>query len=117
MESQTTKHMIEDDCAKNEIPPPTATPRSSLEYCRKHVDSAPDKSSDDASKVSDEELKTWEAEFVKVDQATLFDVILVDDKLRKGLHGMAVRKKSNGQAVSSSICLEQKLTPLPKLVV
>ncbi|KAJ8498010.1 hypothetical protein OPV22_008562 [Ensete ventricosum] len=59
------------------FPSPTATPRSSLEYCRKHVDSAPYKSSDDASKVSDEELKTWEAEFVKVDQATLFDVILV----------------------------------------
>jgi len=30
-----------------------------------------------ASKTSDEELKAWDAVFVKVDQGTLFDLILV----------------------------------------
>ncbi|RRT56780.1 hypothetical protein GW17_00032988 [Ensete ventricosum] len=80
MESQTIKHMIEDDCAENGIPLPNVNAKilaKVIEYCRKHVDAAASKSSDDASKVADEELKTWDAEFVKVDQATLFDLILV----------------------------------------
>ena len=79
MESQTIKHMIEDDCAENGIPLPNVNAKilaKVIEYCRKHVDAAASKSSDDASKV-DEELKPWDAEFVKVDQATLFDLILV----------------------------------------
>jgi S-phase kinase-associated protein 1 len=43
-----------------------------IEYCKKHVDAV---SSDD--KPSEDELKAWDADFVKVDQATLFDLILV----------------------------------------
>ncbi|CAL9151776.1 unnamed protein product, partial [Musa hybrid cultivar] len=82
MESQTIKHMIEDDCAENGIPLPNVTSKilaKVIEYCRKHVDAsaaAASKSSDDSSKLADEELKSWDAEFVKVDQATLFDLIL-----------------------------------------
>ncbi|CAL9190400.1 hypothetical protein OPV22_008560 [Ensete ventricosum] len=89
MESQTIKHMIEDDCAENGIPLPNVNAKilaKVIEYCRKHVDAAASKSSDDASKVADEELKTWDAEFVKVDQATLFDLILAANYLNiKGL--------------------------------
>ncbi|RZS24236.1 hypothetical protein BHM03_00057286 [Ensete ventricosum] len=83
MESQTIKHMIEDDCAENGIPLPNVTSKilaKVIEYCRKHVDAsaaAASKSSDDSSKLADEELKSWDSEFVKVDQATLFDLILV----------------------------------------
>ncbi|CAL9151753.1 unnamed protein product, partial [Musa hybrid cultivar] len=83
MESQTIKHMIEDDCAENGIPLPNVTSKilaKVIEYCKKHVDAsaaASSKSPDDASKIADEELKSWDAEFVKVDQATLFDLILV----------------------------------------
>jgi hypothetical protein len=75
LESQTIKHMIEDDCADNGIPLPNVTSKilaKVIEYCKKHVDAAkPDE------KVTEEELKNWDTDFVKVDQATLFDLILV----------------------------------------
>ncbi|KAG2698294.1 hypothetical protein I3760_07G144700 [Carya illinoinensis] len=60
LESQTIKHMIEDDCADNGIPLPNVTSKI-------------------LSKVED--LKTWDAEFVRVDQATLFDLILAANYL------------------------------------
>ncbi|CAL9040224.1 SKP1-like protein 1A [Musa acuminata AAA Group] len=88
MESQTIRHMIEDDCFENGVPLPNVTSRilaKVIEYCRKHVDAASN-SSGDASKVPDEELKAWDADFVKVDQATLFDLILAANYLNiKGL--------------------------------
>ncbi|RRT83643.1 hypothetical protein BHE74_00042764 [Ensete ventricosum] len=81
MESQTIKHMIEDDCADNGIPLPNVTSKilaKVVEYCKKHVDAAArSSSSDDAPSVTEVDLKTWDADFVKVDQATLFDLILV----------------------------------------
>ncbi|CAN6582455.1 unnamed protein product [Malus baccata var. baccata] len=73
--SQTIKHMVEDDCADNGIPLPNVTSKilaKVIEYCRKHVEAA--KPEERAS--VDEDLKAWDAEFVKVDQATLFDLIL-----------------------------------------
>ena len=76
LESQTIKHMIEDDCADNGIPLPNVTSKilsKVIEYCKKHVE-AP--KPEERSGV-DEELKAWDADFVKVDQATLFDLILV----------------------------------------
>lgn len=77
LESQTIKHLIEDDCADNGIPLPNVTSKilsKVIEYCKKHVETP--KSEDRPSSV-DDELKAWDAEFVKVDQATLFDLILV----------------------------------------
>ena len=47
-----------------------------IEYCRFHVDSLK-KNSEDKPAKTDEEIKTWDNEFVKVDQATLFELILV----------------------------------------
>ncbi|XP_017702361.1 SKP1-like protein 1 [Phoenix dactylifera] len=94
MESQTIKHMIEDDCASNGIPLPNVTSKilsKVIEYCKKHVDAAAAAASksaaDDTSfKLADDDLKTWDAEFVKVDQATLFDLILAANYLNiKGL--------------------------------
>ncbi|KAK7252986.1 hypothetical protein RIF29_37332 [Crotalaria pallida] len=79
VESQTIKHMIEDDCADNGIPLPNVTSKilaKVIEYCKKHVDAA---ASED--KPNDEELKGWDADFVKVDQATLFDLILAANYL------------------------------------
>lgn len=75
VESQTIKHMIEDDCADSGIPLPNVTSKilaKVIEYCKKHVEA---NTSDD--KPTDEDLKAWDADFVKVDQATLFDLILV----------------------------------------
>ncbi|KAL1298764.1 hypothetical protein HN51_043068 [Arachis hypogaea] len=74
LESQTIKHMIEDDCADSGIPLPNVTSKilaKVIEYCKKHVDAA----------ASEEDLKMWDAEFVKVDQATLFDLILAANYL------------------------------------
>lgn len=78
LESQTIRHMIEDDCADNGIPLPNVTSKilsKVVEYCKKHVDFSQAKSSDD--RTPEEDLKAWDADFVKVDQATLFDLILV----------------------------------------
>ena len=75
LESQTIKHMIEDDCADTVIPVPNVTGSilaMVIEYCKKHVETdAKD------SKALDDTLKAWDAEFVKVDQNILFDLILV----------------------------------------
>ncbi|KAI8013912.1 SKP1-like protein 1B [Camellia lanceoleosa] len=81
LESQTIKHMIEDDCADNGIPLPNVTSKilsKVIEYCKKHVETP--KSEDRATGVEDE-LKTFDMEFVKVDQGTLFDLILAANYL------------------------------------
>nr|CAD1821321.1 unnamed protein product [Ananas comosus var. bracteatus] len=97
MESQTIKHMIEDDCAASVIPLPNVTSKilsKVIEYSKRHVDAAAAASAaaaaaaagDGAARPADDELKQWDAEFVKVDQATLFDLILAANYLNiKGL--------------------------------
>ena len=76
LESHTIKQTVEEDCpSENGIPLPNVTGRilaKVIEYCKKHVDAA-----DSEDKISDDDLKSWDAEFVKVDKATLFDLILV----------------------------------------
>ncbi|CAN4125187.1 unnamed protein product [Withania somnifera] len=79
LESQTIKHMIEDDCANTSIPLPNVTSKilaKVIEYCKRHVE-AP-KTED---KASEDDLKSFDAEFVKVDQSTLFDLILAANYL------------------------------------
>lgn len=81
VESQTIKHMIEDDCANTTIPLPNVSSKilaKVIEYCKKHVESP---KIDEVNKTADDELKTFDAEFVKVDQATLFDLILAANYL------------------------------------
>ncbi|WOK92872.1 SKP1-like protein 1B [Canna indica] len=101
MESQTIKHMIEDDCADSGIPIPNVTSKilaKVIEYCRKHVEAAAaaSNSSEDGPKSSDEELKSWDTEFVKVDQATLFDLILAANYLNiKGLLDLTCQTVAN----------------------
>ena len=47
-----------------------------IEYCKYHVDA--DKTGEDgATAVKEEDSKSWDTEFVKVDQGTLFELILV----------------------------------------
>ncbi|XP_058070335.1 SKP1-like protein 1A [Magnolia sinica] len=82
LKSQTIKHMIEDDCTDNGIPLPNVTSKilsKVIEYCKKHVEADVSKKPDDRS--SDEELKAWDADFVKVDQEILFDLILAANYL------------------------------------
>ncbi|KAM3193986.1 hypothetical protein ACQJBY_035609 [Aegilops geniculata] len=99
MESQTIRHMIEDDCADNGIPLPNVNSKilsKVIEYCNKHVQAKPADGAAAGAGASDaaaaapaapaEDLKNWDAEFVKVDQATLFDLILAANYLNiKGL--------------------------------
>ncbi|KAE9448597.1 hypothetical protein C3L33_19495, partial [Rhododendron williamsianum] len=90
LESQTIKHMIEDDCADNTIPLPNVTSKilaKVIEYCRKHVEaSGAGKAADDVDKdAADEEaLKKWDAKFVEVDQGVLFDLILCSESRSSG---------------------------------
>ena len=81
LESQTIKHMIEDDCADSGIPLPNVNSKilsKVIEYCKKHVESP---KPEDRTGSVDDDLKTWDSEFVKVDQATLFDLILAEKYL------------------------------------
>ncbi|XP_044949476.1 SKP1-like protein 1 isoform X2 [Hordeum vulgare subsp. vulgare] len=80
MESETISLLIEDDCADSAIPLPNVDSKilfKIIEYCKKHVQ---------ATAVPAEDLKRFDAEFVKVDQNTLFDLILAANYLNiKGL--------------------------------
>ncbi|RZB70275.1 SKP1-like protein 1A isoform A [Glycine soja] len=83
VESQTIKLMIEDNCADSGIPLPNVTSKilaKVIDYCKKHVEA---NCADE--KPSEDELKAWDADFVKVDQATLFDLILGLGFLRLGV--------------------------------
>ncbi|PWA69260.1 SKP1-like protein 1A [Artemisia annua] len=79
LESQTIKHMIEDDCANTTIPLPNVNSKilaKVIEYCKKHV------GNDEENKVnSEDDLKSFDSDFVKVDQGTLFDLILAANYL------------------------------------
>nr|GEX87553.1 SKP1-like protein 1B [Tanacetum cinerariifolium] len=79
LESQTIKHVIEDECADTVIPLPNVTSKilsKVIEYCKKHVE-AP-KTED---KVVEEDLKSFDTNFVKVDEGTLFDLIMAANYL------------------------------------
>ncbi|RYR14018.1 hypothetical protein Ahy_B04g070697 isoform A [Arachis hypogaea] len=69
LESQTIKHMIEDNVTSKIL-------AKVIEYCKKHVEAA-----NAEERPNEEDLKTWDADFVKVDQATLFDLILAANYL------------------------------------
>ncbi|KAL2468505.1 SKP1-like protein 1A [Forsythia ovata] len=88
LESQTIKHMIEDGCADTSIPLPNVTSKilaKVIEYCKRHVEAAAKASADGtpatADRVADDDLKAFDADFVKVDQSTLFDLILAANYL------------------------------------
>lgn len=92
LESQTIKHMIEDNCADaTGIPLPNVTSKTLakvIEYCKKHVEAANSQekhaveagNSQEKHAVEDN-LKNWDAEFVKVNQVTLFELILAANYL------------------------------------
>jgi len=51
-----------------------------VEYCKFHVEAARKIEGDKTAK-SEDEVKAWDAEFMKIDQATLFDLILAANYL------------------------------------
>ncbi|XP_060176210.1 SKP1-like protein 1A [Lycium barbarum] len=77
LESESIKLMFGDDCANTSIPLPNVTSKilaKVIEYCKRHVEA-------EDNEVSDEDLKSFDADFVKVDQSTLFDLILAANYL------------------------------------
>ncbi|XVF67949.1 hypothetical protein PTKIN_Ptkin10aG0163100 [Pterospermum kingtungense] len=87
MEVQLIKNMIEDvDCANNVIPLANVTGKilsKVIVYCKKHIESS-------------EELESWDADFVNVDQNTLFDLILAANYLNiKGLLDLTCETVAN----------------------
>ncbi|EXC35315.1 SKP1-like protein 1A [Morus notabilis] len=85
LQSQTIKHMVEDVSDDSAIPLPNVTSRilsKVIEYCNRHSDASSSASASASAGASDDnDLKSWDAEFVKVDQATLFDLILAANYL------------------------------------
>ncbi|XP_059065400.1 SKP1-like protein 1B [Cryptomeria japonica] len=81
-ESETIKNMIEDTGVESVVPLPNVSSNilaKVMEYCKYHVEAA--KTSEEKSAISEEDVKKWDQEFVKVDQATLFDLILAANYL------------------------------------
>ncbi|KAL3539094.1 hypothetical protein ACH5RR_002460 [Cinchona calisaya] len=75
LQSRIIKHVIQENDADISIPLPKVTSKilaMVIEYCKKHVEAL---KSSDVDKSSDEDLKTFDADFVKVDSDTLFDLI------------------------------------------
>ncbi|KAH9555856.1 hypothetical protein CY35_08G138500 [Sphagnum magellanicum] len=82
LESQAVKNMIEDTGMDHPIPLPNVSSKilaKVIEYCKYHVDNQ--KSTDDKPATPEDEIKAWDQDFVKVDQATLFDLILAANYL------------------------------------
>lgn len=80
LQSQTIRHMVEDDCADSVIPLPNVTGTilsMVVEYCKKHVEAA----AAAAAAGGDNDVKNWDRDFVKVDQETLFDLLLAANYL------------------------------------
>jgi S-phase kinase-associated protein 1 len=81
LKSQTIKYLIEDGCANSTIPIPNVTGKilaMIIEYCKKHVE-AEAASSDE--KPSEDDLKAWDADFMKIDSATLFELVIAANYL------------------------------------
>nr|GMC86591.1 SKP1-like protein 1A [Ipomoea batatas] len=78
LEMHTIKCMIDDDCVETTIPITNITGKilaMVIEYCKRHVEPAvKPKTSPEAA--TSEETQDFDANFVKVDQKTLFDLIM-----------------------------------------
>jgi S-phase kinase-associated protein 1 len=80
--SHTVKNLVEDAGTEDAIPLPNVSGRilaKVIEYCRYHVEA--EAKVDDKPAKPEDDVKAWDAEFVNVDQATLFDVILAANYL------------------------------------
>jgi S-phase kinase-associated protein 1 len=85
-QSDMIKNMLSelDESSSNDnIPLPNVSGKilaKVIEYCKYHVEAGPQEGSEKPGK-SEEEVKTWDNEFVKVDQGTLFELILAANYL------------------------------------
>ncbi|GLC54972.1 hypothetical protein PLESTB_000926300 [Pleodorina starrii] len=85
-QSQTIKNLVEDAGPEDAIPLPNVSGRilaKVIEYSKFHVE-AEKKGADDKPAKPEDDVKRWDEDFVKVDQSTLFDLILVRRAHRGG---------------------------------
>lgn len=84
LQSETVRNMIEDVAPSEKgIPLPNVQSKilsKVIEYCKYHVN-AKKPGEDGKPSVSEDDVKAWDQEFVHVDQATLFDLILAANYL------------------------------------
>jgi S-phase kinase-associated protein 1 len=96
-QSHTIKNMIEDTGTEEMVPLPNVPGKilsKVIEYCKFHVEAA--KQVDNKPSKTEDEIKQWDTEFVKVDQATLFDLILAANYLNiKGLLDLTCQTVAN----------------------
>jgi S-phase kinase-associated protein 1 len=80
---------MEDDCVSNGVPLPNVNAKilaMVIEYCNKHVAAGGTSSDKDTATGEQEDLKSFDAKFIAVDQAILFDIVLAANYLDiKGL--------------------------------
>ncbi|XP_044970855.1 SKP1-like protein 1 isoform X2 [Hordeum vulgare subsp. vulgare] len=132
MESVTLRHMIEDECADNAIPLPNVNSKilsRVIEYCKQHVQARPKPADSTAADASSSfalaaapaptvDMKNWDAEFIKVDQATLYDLILAANYLDiKGLLDLTCQtvadmiKGKTPEEIRKTFNIENDFTP------
>ena len=78
IQSEHIKNMVKDFGTTNAFPILNVSGKilsKVLEYCKYHVEAQ--NPVDENSALTTDEIKTWDEEFVKVDQATLFQLIQV----------------------------------------
>ncbi|KAJ8637288.1 hypothetical protein MRB53_011555 [Persea americana] len=86
-ESKIISNMMEDDCANNVIPVPNVKASilsKMIEWCKKHAQMKED--DNNSNKEKEEELRSWDKEFVDLDTDTLYGLLVAANYLDiKGL--------------------------------
>ncbi|XP_057443717.1 SKP1-like protein 1A [Lotus japonicus] len=78
--SETIKQMVEDASTNSVFPLPNVTSKilaKVIEYCKKHAEAE----ANPGEKPTEDELRAWDADFTKVNQVMLFDLILAANYL------------------------------------
>eukprot|EP01085_Mycamoeba_gemmipara_P003693 Mycagemm_TRINITY_DN10287_c1_g2::TRINITY_DN10287_c1_g2_i1::g.3693::m.3693 type:complete len:160 gc:universal TRINITY_DN10287_c1_g2_i1:114-593(+) len=82
--SETIKHMVEDIGADQTIPLPNVTGKilqKVIAYCQYHLEHPTPVSEEKKDEKRTDDISPWDLEFCKVDQATLFELILAANYL------------------------------------
>jgi len=82
--SETIKHMIEDIGPEQAIPLPNVTGKilqKVITYCQYHLEHPTPVSEEKKDDKRTDDISPWDLEFCKVDQATLFELILAANYL------------------------------------
>ncbi len=69
-----------------------------IQWCTYHKDDPPPPEDDDNKEKRTDDISSWDAEFLKVDQGTLFELILVRDASDKLGGGYNMHYVSSSQA-------------------